>query len=145
MGFNYSKTSKERLNTCHPDLIKIMNFVIRYSSVDIGIAEGHRSVKRQFRLFQQGKSKIDGYSRLGKHNYRPSMAVDIYAFFNNKAQWDAETITYIMGMIHLAAEVLFEQGEISHKVRWGGNWDMDGVVLLDQSFDDRPHVELIKP
>ena len=144
MGFNFSNTSKERLNTCHPDLIKIMNLAIKWTDVDFGIAEGHRSVKRQFSLFQQGKSKIDGYSRLGKHNYSPSMAVDIYAFFNNKAQWDAETISYLAGVIRASTEHLFLIGDITHKTRWGGNFNMNGEIL-EQSFDDRPHFELVNP
>ena len=49
-----------------------------------------------------------------------------------------------MGHINGVAEMLYKQGGITHKLRWGGNWDMDGEILIDQSFDDRPHVELIK-
>ena len=48
---------------------------------------------------------------------------------------------YLMGV----ASVLYEKGLISHLLRWGGNWDNDGVILLDQNFDDLPHTELYKP
>lgn len=144
MGYKFSKTSKERLDTCHQDLVLIMTTAIKYSNIDFGIAEGHRSVEKQKQYFDEGKSKIDGINRKGKHNYSPSLAVDIYPYFNNGANWDNEHLSYLAGLIHGVSEILFSQGRITHKLRWGGNWDMDGVILLDQSFDDRPHFELIK-
>jgi peptidoglycan L-alanyl-D-glutamate endopeptidase CwlK len=121
-----------------------MNVAITVCPIDFGIAEGHRSVELQNKYFKEGKSKIDGINRKGKHNYEPSMAADIYLFINGKASWDKEGLSYVMGHINAVAELLYQQGQISHKLRWGGNWDMDGEILLDQSFDDRPHIELIK-
>lgn len=143
--FDFSKTSNDRLNTCHRDLQIIMRTSIRISPIDFGIAEGHRPIKLQQQYFKEGKSKIDGINKIGKHNVKPSMAGDIYLWINNQASWDAETLTYVMGHINAVAELLFEEGIIEHKIRWGGNWDMDGEILIDQSFDDRPHVELYKP
>ncbi len=142
MKYNLSKASKDRLSTCHIDLQKIINKAISWSDVDFGVSEGHRTIKRQHELYLKGASRIDGITTKGKHNYTPSLAVDVYAYFNNKAQWDAETITYIMGIVKGASEFLYECGETTHKIRWGGNWDMDGVILIDQSFDDLPHHEL---
>lgn len=150
--FKFGKTSKDRLESAHKDLRLIMETAIRYSDVDFGIAEGHRSVARQKELYAQGRTKpgkivtwVDGVTKLSKHNLSPSMAVDIYAFINGKAVWHGETITYLMGIIKAASEMLFEKGLISHRLRWGGNWDMDGEILTDQTADDRPHVELVKP
>jgi len=141
---NFSNTSKKRLATCHKDLQLIMNTAIQFSSIDFGIAEGHRSVELQQKYFKEGKSKIDGINKKGKHNYNPSLAVDIYLWINNKASWDKETLSYVMGFIQGIAEMLLWQDKITHRLRWGGNWDMDGEILIDQSFDDRPHIELIK-
>lgn len=142
--YEFSNTSKKRLSTCHDDLQKIMNEAIKVTNVDFGIAEGHRSIKLQKKYYNQGKSKIDGVNRKGKHNYDPSLAVDIYAYFDGEAQWDHETMSYLAGIFYTVAEYLYRKGEITHKIRWGGNWNMDGTILLDQSFDDRPHYELIK-
>jgi peptidoglycan L-alanyl-D-glutamate endopeptidase CwlK len=122
-----------------------MGSAIIISDIDFGIAEGHRSIELQQQYFNEGKSKIDGITRKGKHNYTPSLAVDIYAYVNNKAVWDKETISYLAGIIQACAVILFKEGKINHIIRWGGNWDMDGEILYDQSFDDRPHFELIKP
>lgn len=143
--FKFGSTSQRRLLTCHSDLIQIMGSAIIISDIDFGIAEGHRSIELQQQYFNEGKSKIDGITRKGKHNYTPSLAVDIYAYVNNKAVWDKETISYLAGIIQACAVILFKEGKINHIIRWGGNWDMDGEILYDQSFDDRPHFELIKP
>ena len=70
--------------------------------------------------------------------------VDIYPYFDNGAKWDNEHLSYLAGLIHGVTEMLLVEGKITHKIRWGGNWDMDGVILIDQTFDDRPHFELIK-
>ncbi len=141
----FSTTSKKRLATCHKNLQYIMMAAIKKSSVDFGIAEGHRSVERQNKLFIEGKSKIDGINRLGQHNHQPSMAADIYLFINGKASWSNEALSFVAGIIHATAEDLYEAQLIHHKIRWGGNWDKDGEILTDQSFDDRPHFELYKP
>ena len=47
MDFEFSKTSKKRLRTCHKDLQLIMECAIAFSKVDFGIAEGHRSIELQ--------------------------------------------------------------------------------------------------
>ena len=120
-----------------------MKVAISISDVDFGIAEGYRSVEDQQKYYREGKSKIDGITQKSKHNYNPSMAVDIYPYFDGKAQWEKEHSSYLAGLIHAIAEMLYNENEITHKVRWGGNWDMDGIILIDQSFDDRPHFELV--
>lgn len=141
----FGKSSEEKLSTCHQDLQLIMRKAISISDIDFGIAEGHRSIEVQQQYFKEGKSKIDGIKVKGKHNYTPSLAADIYAFVNGKATWENEHITYLAGLIAAVADILLEQKKITHTIRWGGNWDMDGEILLDQSFDDRPHFELVKP
>lgn len=155
----YGKTSESRLKTCHVDLQIVMQEVIKITDIDIGIAVGYRSPEEQFETFKKGRvyqsdqwlvidsgqvvTNIDGINRKGKHNIMPSMAVDIYIYQKGRANWDKETLSYVAGQIHAVAEILYKQGRIEHKIRWGGNWDMDGVMLIDQSFDDRPHFELI--
>lgn len=141
----FGETSQARLKTCHNDLQLIMNEAIKYSNVDFGIAEGHRSIELQQKYFKEGKSKVDGIKVKGKHNYNPSLAADIYLWINGKASWNAETLTYVAGFIEATARQLYRNGNIEHLIRWGGNWDKDGEILSDQSFDDRPHFELYLP
>ncbi|MFY0629281.1 MAG: hypothetical protein JXR05_02800 [Flavobacteriaceae bacterium] len=150
MSFKFGKRSKEKLATCHEDLQKILNLAISRSRVDFGISEGHRSIERQNELFREGKSKIDGITKKGKHNSNPSEATDIYGYHpdletRRKLAYDKVTLSYIGGIIDACAAELFEKGEISHIIRWGANWNSNGIIDYDQSFDDYPHFELKKP
>ena len=150
MNNKFGTRSQDNLNTCHPDLIKIMELAISRSEIDFGITEGHRTLARQNQLFIEGKSKIDGYTKKGKHNVLPSEAVDIYTYHpdletRRKLAYDKSHLSYIAAVVKTCAQQLLEEGLITHKIRWGGNWDGDGVIDYDQSFDDYPHFELLKP
>ena len=142
-SFKLGKTSLSRLDTCHKDLQKIVLASIELSPIDFGIAEGHRTKERQKELFDQGKSKIDGITVKGKHNYSPSLAFDFYAFVGGKAIWEPQHLCVIAGIIQATAKMLYIQGEVEHRLRWGGNWDGDGEIISDQNFIDLPHFELL--
>lgn len=146
----FSKNSKSKLETCHEDLQKIFNLAISRTKVDFGISEGHRDLETQYQYFKEGKSKISGINSKGKHNYYPSLAVDFFVYhpevtMRKKIIYDTMHLSYLAGIIDSCAAELFDKGEITHLIRWGGNWDSDGVIVYDQTFNDLPHVELIKP
>jgi len=127
MGYNFGNSSREKLNTCHIDLQHIMKLAITKSKIDFGITEGHRSLERQKQLFDEGKSKIDGINKKGKHNYFPSLAVDIYVYHpdlntRRKLAYDKKHLSYIAGIIDASTEELLSKGVISHTIRWGANW-----------------------
>ena len=63
----------------------------------------------------------------------------------NKIAWDKSHLSYVAGMLQSCAFELYDKKEINHLLRWGANWDKDGVLFFDQDFDDAPHVELYKP
>ena len=143
----------------HQDLQNIFSLAISRSKVDFGISEGHRPVQVQQQYYAIGRTvqlhrktitNVDGVRIKGKHNYDPSEAGDIYIYHPDKSTRDKIKysdvhMAYIAGLMDSCAEELFAKGEITHKIRWGGNWDGDGIIALDQSFDDLPHFELIKP
>lgn len=135
--YQFGTTSKERLATCHEDLQKVMNLAIKRSPIDFGIACGHRSIQDQKKAFDEGKSKIDGITKKGKHNYSPSLAVDTYAFVNGKASWEVHHLCIIIGVVFSCAD------ELGISIRSGANWDQDGEFITDQKFQDLPHFELI--
>ena len=160
---NFSNRSLDNLSNCHPDLIKIHLEFISRSRVDYGINCGHRPSEIQFELFKKGRSfinnkwvvtdkskvvtNIDGYTIKGEHNIFPSNATDFYAYvpgFKTLA-YDKVHLTYIASGLVLTAQMLFEAGEIEHLLKWGGNWDMDGILLKDQTLQDLCHVQLYKP
>lgn len=141
----FGKVSTDRLATCHKDLQIIMLTAIALSDVDFGIAEGYRSLELQQKYFKEGKSRIDGITRKGKHNYQPALAVDFYPWVNGKMDYHLETVSHLAGFIMGIAALLLQQGKISHELRWGANWDMDGQIIQDETFVDRPHLELVNP
>ena len=154
--------SKLQYDTLHPDLQLIVDAALEYCVVDFSINEGHRPVKKQLEYFKKGRefkngrwevvnkkaiiTNVDGHYIKGKHNYLPSLALDFKAYVPEKPEltWDSVHLTYIGATMVMIAEVLFKDGEIEHKLRWGGNWDKDGD-LADNKLYDRPHVELYTP
>jgi peptidoglycan L-alanyl-D-glutamate endopeptidase CwlK len=148
MPYEFGNRSKQNLETCHPDLQLVANEVIKITRIDFGISEGHRSIQKQQVLYQQGKTTIDGITRKGRHNYLPSEALDFFVYhpdldYRTKMVYDKVHMAYIAGMFMAIADRLYKEGRITHRLRWGGNWDMDGVIQFDQSFQDFPHIEII--
>lgn len=140
----FGKRSKEKLATCHPDLQLIANESLKVSRMDFGISEGYRTIEKQQEYFITGRSKVDGIKIKGKHNYCPSLAFDIYAYVPGKPNlaYNIANLAYLGGIITSTSQRLLNEGEITHIIRWGFNWDMDGEIGTDQIFQDMPHFEL---
>ena len=131
----YSKTSLGKLEACHDDLQTIFNEVVKY--FDNSIICGHRTEEKQNAAYKKGYSKLK-YPK-SKHNKLPSMAVDAIPF---PISWDDhDRMRYFAGVVKGIAWMLRERGEISHDIRWGGDWDMD-TDLADNRFQDLVHFEL---
>ena len=132
--FNFSSSSKEKLQTCRPNLQKLFQEVIKY--YDCSILIGHRTEEEQYIAFRLKKSKLQyPYS---KHNFIPSAAVDVIPYFKNvpHIRWhDIKKFYQFGGYVQAIADTL------KIPIRWGGNWDCDDE-LHDQSFNDLPHFEL---
>lgn len=133
----YSDRSKSRLYSCHQDLRLIFETVIVL--FDNTILRGHRSKEDQDHAYDSGNSQVKWPNSM--HNSYPSMAVDAVPY---PIDWhDRERMTLFAGYVIGIAEQLYIQGKISHKVRWGGDWDKDTFVD-DNDFDDLVHFELIQ-
>lgn len=142
--FNFGKKSLEQLATCHSDLQLIAKEAIKYSHVDFAINQGYRSPEEQKIAYDKGWSKIDGINKKGKHNYSPSMAFDVYVYVPGKKElaYDKTHLAYVGGVLVSTAKRLLAEGRITHEVRYGGDWDMDGQLLYDHTLQDLPHIEL---
>ena len=141
--FKFSKTSLERLETCHRDLQTVMLVALAQSDIDFGIACGYRSVEDQQKAYREKRSQLDGVTRKSKHNSTPSMAVDIYAWVNGRANWNDKNLSYLAGVIMSTAKRLHDSRRIKHKLRWGGNWNKWDYACNYDGFVDMPHFELI--
>ena len=131
-----SKSSSANLATCDVRLQIICKRALEVSKIDFGISCGYRSPEDQLKAFQSGKSKIDGINEKSKHNYSPSLAVDIFGYVNGKADYSIPVMSYLAGVMDAVS------ADLNIPLRWGGNWDGDGIIITDQSFDDLPHFEL---
>jgi len=132
----YSEISKKRLCECCEDLQKLFSFVILY--LDCSVLVGYRGEIEQNKAVESKKSSLKfPYS---KHNVKPSLAVDVAPYpidFNNKKRF-----YYFAGSVMAVAKILKESGEITHDIRWGGDWDRDND-LDDQNLYDLLHFEVI--
>jgi peptidoglycan L-alanyl-D-glutamate endopeptidase CwlK len=142
--FTFAKSSLKYLEKTHPDLKKICMRVKELSEIDFDISCSYRSLSEQNKLYKIGRSKIDGINNKGKHNVDPSEAVDIYSYNGSKASYDSNNLSYMAGLFRAVSQSMYQLGEISHIIRWGGNWDQDGVLITDQGFDDLPHFEIVR-
>jgi peptidoglycan L-alanyl-D-glutamate endopeptidase CwlK len=138
----FSKRSQLKLDSCHPDLQLICGESIKI--FDYTVLEGARSDETQQEYFKQGRSKLDGILKRGKHQVtaeKPlSDAVDITPY---PIDWKDKTrFFFLAGIMKGVALRLLEEGKITHTLRWGGDWDSDND-FKDQSFNDLPHFELI--
>lgn len=147
--FKFGKKSLDQLKTCHKDLQLIMNELIKY--YDFSVIEGLRTTERQKKLFKEGKSKLDGANKLSNHQSKDgiSRAVDILPYVKGTNAWDdtedaRKRFYFMAGMVFAIANRLLEEGKITHRVRWGGDWDMDMIYKTNSEFVDLPHWEILK-
>ena len=145
--YKFSKASKEKLKTCDGRLIALLDEVIKLA--DFTVTCGSRSKEEQFELYKQGRelkcgtwvisdqskvvTHVDGKTKTSKHNYYPSLAVDIAPYPIDYK--DTERFYYLMGIVRGVAD------RLCINIRLGCDWDMDGNIR-NQKFVDLPHIEL---
>ena len=132
----FSIESKKLLSSCHPELQVLFYEVIKH--FDCKVTEGHRGQAEQDKAFAEGKSKLK-YPN-GNHNATPSNAVDVYPYpieMNNTSRF-----YWFGGFVMGVAEMLYLQGKMTRKIRYGGDWDGDKDIN-DQTFNDLVHFELL--
>lgn len=148
---NFGKRSKEKISMAHPDLGAIHNFVIKY--FDHSVYESLRTDEKQLEYFLAGKSKLDPRIERKRKSAKHLKQSDGYSHATDSAPYpidfgrskQAKARFYMFaGYMFMASEILFDRGEITHKLRWGGDWDSD-KKFDDQTFNDLPHFELVKP
>lgn len=142
----FGKRSKDNLSTAHEKLQRVMNRAIK--KYDFTVIYGHRTPEEQFELFKKGRelqsdgtwkkvgsvvTNIDGKSKKSKHNYLPSLAVDVAPY---PIDWN--NIQRFKDMAKIIIESAKEEGI---KIIWGADWDMDGDIK-EHKLIDYPHFEL---
>lgn len=125
----FSQTSEEQLSTCVDQIQSVMRDAIKV--VDFKVLEGYRSPTRQNHLYRIGRSQNRGGESV--HNSMPSCGVDVAPC---PIDWsDTDRFIYLAGIIKGIAHGL------GVSIRWGGDWDGDGI-LSDNKFNDLGHFEI---
>ena len=127
----FGKSSTKRLLTCHTDLIRVFNEVIKH--VDCKVLCGHRGEKDQNEAFEKGTSNAKFPK--GKHNSMPSNAIDVMRY---PLDWEGlERQTLFAGFVLGLAK------NMGVELTWGCDWDGD-FETMDTGLKDYPHFELKK-
>jgi peptidoglycan LD-endopeptidase CwlK len=127
----FGERSKNNLATCHQDLQKLFNEVIKY--FDCAVTCGHRGKEEQDKAFHDGLSKLQFPD--SKHNKKPSLAADVVPY---PIDWsDTERFYMFVGAVRGIAAML------NIPIHCGADWDGD-MEIKDQNFHDLPHFELIE-
>ncbi len=118
-----SKTSRQKLNTCHSDLIRLIEAVAETEKC--AVICGFRGRYEQEKAYYTGKSKAKwGQS---KHNLKPSHAVDVVPVPLN---WED-----IPAFEKLGEKIMAKAKELGINIRWGRDFT---------NLKDYPHFELME-
>ena len=134
--------NQKKIKCCDPFLQHLLYEVAKITN--LRIIEGLRTVDRQQRLIDEGKSKISN-ARHAPHVQ--GIAVDIIPLDKNREfhGWgEGKDEVKEVGMFYNLHGIIYTVAKhLIIPIRWGGDWDGDGS-FKDQTFDDLVHYEVIK-
>lgn len=140
-GHVFGDRSRTNLVGVHPRLIMVTERALILSPVDFFVNEGVRTPQRQKKLYAQGRTepgKKVTWTLTSNHfkNARTGYghAIDVYAAPFNPNQPPAVSR-------QIAEAFLRASNELDIPVRWGADWDRDGV-FYEKGESDSPHFEL---
>ena len=145
--FQYGARSAKNLESCHPILQRVADEVLMVTPYDISIIHGWRGLAEQNALFDKGASrKKFPHSRHNKTNDphfserdRMSDAIDFAPYVNGGINWGDTHIFAVVAGCFIAVAA-----GMGYKLRWGGDWDSDGMTT-DQTLMDWGHIEIKWP
>ena len=120
--YKFGKRSKQRLESCHPELQRLLNAVMDLQVMDFTILCGHRTESEQNAILSKNTSVKWPNSR---HNKTPSLAFDISPYPTN---WDD-----IDSFKELSFLVMKCAQKLNIPIIYGGYWDKP---------KDYPHYQL---
>lgn len=130
-----SESSLAQLDTCSEPLQELFLKVAK--TYPCQVIEGHRNKEKQDEAFAKGTSKLKW--PFGNHNNFPSTACDVSPLDQyGRIDWND-----IKKICHFAGYVMGVADTLEIKIRWGGDFNRNGVIG-DQKFFDGVHFELDK-
>ncbi len=129
---------RSKLEGVKPDLIRVVERAAEVCTFDVLVTEGVRTKERQASLYAQGRTapgKKVTWTMNSKHI--TGDAVDVVPYVDKKIDWDDVILFVTLGEAMLAAAK-----ELSVLIRWGYDWDGDGI-LKEKGEYDGPHYEIV--
>lgn len=121
MTFKLSQKSLDKLKGVDERLVNVVKRCIEITPVDFTVGEGVRTLERQKKLFEEGKSQTMNSKHLTGN------AVDLWVLKEGAVTWDKKAYDSFAPYMKQAAK------ELGVNIRWGGDF---------KSFYDGPHFEL---
>jgi hypothetical protein len=143
VGIFVQRDDRQQLNTVHQDLVRVLEEAVRRVPFDCIVVYGHRTVKEQQALYALGRTKrgarvtwLDGINKKSRHNYTPSLAIDVVPFSIVKTGEWRETPESLaqLSILGAMAETVAKEFSIED-FAWGGRW---------KKTKDMPHFELTR-
>lgn len=141
-GFKLSEASRAKLVGVHPDLQRVVLRAIELSKVDFKVICGVRTPEEQAILYAKGRTKPGPkvtWTMKSNHFVNPKTgkghAVDLLVAPYDWAegpQWK-----------QMADAMFAAAKELDIKIRWGRDWDQDGIIG-EKGETDGPHFELVR-
>lgn len=147
-GYKLSKNSQAKVDTTEPLMQELVKRAMEISNIrklhcpDWGVSDGLRTTDEQFNLFLKGRSvsngqyfivdknkvvtHCDGHKKKSPH--QSGLAVDVYAYVDGKANYEAGNLALIFSCFQEAAK------DMGITIEWGGNYN---------SLSDGPHIEIV--
>ena len=141
MSFELGPKSLERLSGVDPRMVRVVKRAIELTTQDFLVLEGVRTPARQAELYAQGRTKpgsIVTWTLKSNHFKDPvtgyGRAVDLCPY---PVDWNTPSKFAAIAKAMFAAEK-----ELGINIRWGADWDDDGVPR-ERGESDSPHFELV--
>jgi len=125
----FSATSNAAKKKLLPELQIILDEAIK--EIDFKILDATRGRMAQEKAVAQGHSKV--HFGNSAHNYVPAVAVDLFP-----APYDWNNTQSFIKLHEVINRIAISKGI---KLRWGGDWNMDGSKTTTDNWD-KPHYEL---
>ena len=129
--------SEKRLEGVNPTLVSVVRRAAKRLPFSLFVVEGLRTRERQAELYAQGRTKPGKKVTWTLHSrHIEGKAVDLAPIIDGVIDWnDLKKFDQI-------GKAMIEAGkEVGVLVRWGADWDMDGLPR-ERGESDSPHFEI---
>jgi len=87
----------------------------------------------------------DGFQKLSRHQSGEAFDFQCYIPGRPDLNYNRIHMAVLIGSFLTVADTLYRQGEVTHGLRSGADWDGDTQYLEPGTFIDMPHLQLIQP